>query len=236
MDDGAQYVRSSPVPKPHPLVIGLSIVFALFFVLQTFVPAFRGFAFDALALNPAAALHHGWVWQLVTCVFVQPRFLAFLFYLFLLLFLGSPVSNAWRTREFTIYLALCAVAGPVSFLLFSQLFGVGGPWIGPGSLVFGLTAAYGLVFGKQTVLLFFLFRMKAEIVVVGLLAVTLLGGILFRGALFGTLANLSGALVGWLYVKTVWKRQDRLAGNVRQPTVGKITRIGGLEVMDDDRS
>jgi membrane associated rhomboid family serine protease len=151
------------------------------------------------ALIPAAVVQIGWVWQVVTYLFLHGSFLHIFFNMYALFLFGRPLESRWGTREFLLYYFFTGImAGACTLLwnLFSHPFV---PTIGASGAIFGLVLAFGLEFPDAVLLLFFFIPLRAKY------AVFVFGGIelvmILTGSMqgIGHFTHLAGIAFGYLY-------------------------------------
>ena len=83
-------------------------------------------------------------------------------------------------------------------------------------------------------LLFFMVPMRARVFVIICVLIEILLLVSAPGSGISHIAHLGGAATGYLLLKWVYRRQDRLAG--RSLRSGRVAgRLQGLEVMKNDR-
>jgi membrane associated rhomboid family serine protease len=75
-----------------------------------------------------------WPWQIVTYPFVHVDGLAWFFNMLMLYFFGSRLEEIWGQRRYIQFLLACTVAGAVTFLLLTLLFGTAFPLTGMASI------------------------------------------------------------------------------------------------------
>src|SRR5271170_7231392 len=186
---------------------------AVFFVLLLLGAVNRSgadFVSLLLGLNPRAVVH-GYVWQLVTYSFVHRGILEVLFNLLSLWFIGSYLEEAKGSRWVTEIYFLAVIGGALigSLLSFAPI-----PHLSPGDLasgaqagIFGMLAAFAVLFGEQQFFLFPLpigIKAKYLVIIYALIAIaSLFGG----GSILPLVVYLSGGVVGLLYA-----RQSRARG------------------------
>src|SRR5438067_1802389 len=159
-----------------------------------------------LMLTPVMVTH-GFIWQLLTYSFFDFGAISLLFSSLALWSFGGMLEGAWGQRSVAgLYFGSVLFAGLVAVALsYTGLFGtspgqtVYSAWGG----VFGFLGAYGTAFAEQDTFFLF-FPMKAK-----WLALTWIGVALFmlvsdRQAIF--LAELGGALFGYLWIKLIPRR------------------------------
>jgi membrane associated rhomboid family serine protease len=167
--------------------------------------------FGPLELMPSAVIH-GAVWQLVTYLFLHSlqSFSHILFNMLMLWMFGAPIEETWGTRRFLQYYFVCGIGAGICVVLVNLAFG--NPHqrvLGASGAIYGLLLAFGMLFPNQTVLLSFLFPIKAKYMVM------IFGAIAFMssfqsGSTVSNLAHLGGMLFGFVYMKTQFG--PRLAG------------------------
>lgn len=112
----------------------------------------------------------GWVWQLVTYMFLHGGFFHILFNMLALWMFGSELEFLWGTRRFVQYYFLTGIGGALLTMATSAP-ETSFPTIGASAAVFGLLLAYGVTFPNRPILLYFLFPIPAKyfVMIFGLL-------------------------------------------------------------------
>jgi len=221
-------------PLTWPMVV-LLIVFAVVFALQIAVPPFARFALDYLAMDTGAFLARWRLWQAVTAIFLHGGVCHFMGNMMFFWFFGSLLANSWRPRDFLAFFFTCGIVSSLCFYLFNAATSptpVKG--FGASGAVMGIMVGCAMACGDRLVLAFFLIPMRLKYFVAICLALDLL---LLIGTVddgVGHVAHLGGAACGFVYLKLVWRRQRALAGTAQGKARAR-SRIGGLEVMDDER-
>ncbi len=180
------------------LLISNVAIFLLYFLGG---PAVRGNATVLLALSAVAAVRNFMVWQLFTYMFLHAGITHLLFNMLTLWMFGSMLERDWGTRRFLKYYFLCGIAAGVCVLAVNMAIGDWTtPTVGSSGAIFGLLVAFGVLYPNQTVLMNFLFPIKAKYMVMIYAAIELL---LTFGPNTGvsTIAHLGGMLFGYIYLK-----------------------------------
>ena len=159
-----------------------------------------------LLLTPRMVTH-GFIWQLLTYSFFDFGALSLLFSSLALWSFGAMLEGAWGQRRVAgLYFGSVVFAGLVAVALsYTGLFGtspgqsVYSAWAG----VFGLLGAYGTAFAEQDTFFLF-FPMKAKWLAITWIGVALFMLVADRQAIF--LAELGGALFGYLWIKLIPRR------------------------------
>jgi membrane associated rhomboid family serine protease len=196
---------------------------AIFIVYYMAGPSFQLFVQTLFALYVAGAVQSLYVWQVFTYMFLHATILHLLFNMLTLWMFGSNLEQDWGTRRFLKYYFYCGLAAGVCVLIANYL--VHEPFlrtVGASGAIFGVLVAYGVCYPNQTVLMNFLFPIKAKYLVMIYAAIELL--ITFGGSNTGvsTVAHLGGMAFGYLYLKG---RLPRLA----LPDVGGAYRQWKLQ-------
>jgi membrane associated rhomboid family serine protease len=150
-----------------------------------------------------------WVWQPFTYLFLHGDFFHLLLNLLALWMFGLPVESQWGSREFLKYYFLCgAGAGLVHVALapHSQV-----PVIGASGAVFGLLAAFAMLYPDAVVYLYAFFPVKAKHMAVLFGLIELVTGMSDRGSGIARFAHLGGLVVGWFYLRWWWVLRMRAA-------------------------
>jgi membrane associated rhomboid family serine protease len=209
------YSRAT-VPSVTPVVRWLLIINIGAFILQNI---YRGAYLQVFGLVPSNVLGEGYVWQLVTYMFLHGNFLHILFNMLFLWMMGSELERHWGSREFLKYYLITGAGAGLINVLVQPSSGI--PTIGASGAIFGLIIAFAMTFPERVLLLYFVIRIKAKYfaVLVGLLE--LLALFLMPGAPIARFAHLGGLVVGFVYLRrrrifgAIFRRasgvQDRLA-------------------------
>jgi membrane associated rhomboid family serine protease len=187
------------------VTIGLIGANVFMFILQAAVTGFT----DAFALKPSMALGGAW-WQFLTYMFLHGGAMHIALNMFMLFIFGEVMEQALgEVRYLTLYLA----SGLGSALTYIMLMGVTSlPMLGASGAVFGVLAAYGLMFPKNKIWVpIFLVPLPAFTVVI------LLAGLEFMLGFLGLepgIANFGhfGGIVTGILMTYYWKRMSRPRG------------------------
>lgn len=191
-----QVYRYSAVPSTTPVVRWLLIINVGVFLLQM---VFLDRYIPVLGLVPAHFLGRGYLWQIVTYLFLHGSLLHILFNMVFLWMMGSEIERYWGSREFLKYYLITGCgAGLVNVIVHP---GLTTPTIGASGAIFGLIIAFALAFPDREILLYFLIRMKAKHFAVLVAGLEILALLLMPRAPIARFAHLGGLLVGYLYIK-----------------------------------
>jgi len=190
---------SSGVPSLSPAVRAILLANLGLFVLTRFISSGYLMVFG---LVPAYVLGRGFVWQLVTYMFLHASILHIFFNMLFLWMMGSELERYWGSREFLKYYFVTGVgAGVVNMLVQPHSTT---PIIGASGAIFGLIIAFGLAFPDRELLLYFFIRIKAKhfAVLIGFLELLFLFSV--RDSGIARFAHLGGLVVGYFYLK--WEK------------------------------
>lgn len=154
-----------------------------------------------LALAPVAVVKSFALWQLVTYLFIHSGISHLLFNMLALWMFGVPLEQTWGTRGFLKYYFLCgAGAGLCDVALHAATGNWGTRTVGASGAIYGLLMAFGVLFPNQTVLMGFLFPIKAKYMVMIYGAIELLLAFSVNDGV-SNIAHLGGMIFGYVYLK-----------------------------------
>lgn len=196
------------------LIIAYAAVFLLQAILSLFDSRYNGYFRAFFSLVPAFVTH-GWIWQLVTYSFLHDGFFHFLFNALTLWMFGSQFEMDWGGSKFLEFFSFCVIGAALTTIGISYT-GIGHispltPTVGASGGIFGILAAFGMVYGDREIMLFPIpISLKAKYFVIGLVFIALLGAIQSAGPNPGSnvayFAHLGGLVFGFVYVKFVPRR------------------------------
>lgn len=193
-----------PLTRPGPLLRGLMLALALVFACQGPL----GLESWAL-LRPEQALLQGRIWQLVSYAFLHQNLLHLLFNLLGLWVFGTELERLWGARALGLYLAVCAMgAGLAHSLLDPWLHGTPVGVMGASGAVYGLMAAYGLIYRERRLLLLGIVPVRAGVLALAFGAFALFSGVVQSADGVAHFAHLGGMLSGLalLFARPAWER------------------------------
>jgi membrane associated rhomboid family serine protease len=193
----------------NKLVIINVAVFVLEMLLSRtpFIPIF--------ALSPKLVLTRGFVWQLLTYMFLHGGFWHLALNMFIIWMFGSQLEAVWGGERFLKYYLICGIGGA----LFSFIFAYNSLVIGASGAGYGILLAYAVLFPYNQVYVWGIFPVRARTLVIGLAAIEFLSGIAGRDGI-AHFAHLGGMAAGLLYMRTdhralrLWKRIRELFGTL----------------------
>jgi membrane associated rhomboid family serine protease len=221
------------------------ICFVTFLVQQSADQFFGGDLLGWLGLIPSSVVIGHRFWQLVTYSFLHGDVMHLFLNLMMLAFIGGELEALWGTVRFLKFYFFCAVSAALFYLVL-QLFisrgaGLNTPMVGASGAIYGLLAAYGVVFGERVLLFMMLFPMKAKHFI------WVLAGIEFMSTVFSgrgglaSIAHVGGMAAGlsYLWGRAAWivwsKRRaatQALSGREKRKKAGDHLRL----VIDNEKS
>jgi membrane associated rhomboid family serine protease len=194
------------------LVISNAVIFLLMLILERAAPGIFLAIRQYGGLVPDSVVKHGYVWQLVTYLFLHSNIFHILFNMLTLWMFGSALESAWGDKQFLEFYFFCGTAaavvtivvayvahGPLAFLALSPDRGT----IGASGAIYGVMVAFAIFYGNQEFMMFpFPFMIRAKYLV-GILIFVSLAYALGAGGPEGVaqFAHLGGAFFGWVYVR-----------------------------------
>jgi membrane associated rhomboid family serine protease len=179
----------------------LLIVNTAIFLLTSLAPRSLMADVAIFSLVPYTVVHRFTVWQLVTYLFLHGGVWHLLFNMLTLWMFGTQLERDWGTRRFLKYYFICGIgAGLFDVTLHAVLADWGTRTIGASGAIMGLLLAFGVMYPNQTVLMNFLFPIKAKYLVMIYAAIELLVT-LGPNTGVSSIAHLGGMAVGYVYLK-----------------------------------
>jgi membrane associated rhomboid family serine protease len=201
-------------PPWPPGVKAIVIACAITFGLQ--IIAGSGFT-ELFGLRPSDVLSHGYVWQLVTYIFLHDtrNILHILFNMLGLWMFGSDLELLWGTRSFIKFFFICGVGAGVIYTLLSLAQGTGDILtIGASGAVYGVLLAYGVLFPDR-IIYYVIFPIKARYFVMIMGGIALFSSVMARNSGTAHVAHLGGMACGYLYLKGRGIMRSRRGRGVR---------------------
>ena len=190
------------------LLISNTAMFLLYFFAER---SNGGQFFRLLALSPRAVVQHFAIWQLFTYMFLHDPygFSHILFNMLTLWMFGIDLERDWGTKRFLTYYFLCGVGAGICDVAANVAVGnLETRTIGASGAIYGLLLAFGLLYPDRTVLMSFLFPIKAKYFVMIMGAIAFLSSIGSSGSRVSNVAHLGGMLFGYAYLRMRFLRID----------------------------
>jgi membrane associated rhomboid family serine protease len=186
-----------PVP---PVVKALLIANIAVFTFQLLAEALAHANFDQLfGLVPYDVTHHFFLWQLVSYMFLHGGLLHLGLNMLALWMFGSELETTWGSERFTRFYFVTGIGAGVCSVLAGWNSYI--PIIGASGAIYGLLAAYGILFPDRTLLLYFIIPIQAKWFVLILGLITFWSSLSASGSGVAHVAHLGGMLFGWLYLR-----------------------------------
>jgi membrane associated rhomboid family serine protease len=159
------------------------------------------------ALTPSAVFSSGWLWQVVTYMFLHADPVHLLLNMLTLWMFGVELERMWGTQAFLRYYFLCGIGAGISTLVVSLL-----PFefansvylrstVGASGGIYGLLLAYGIIFRDRPIYMWFLFPVPARWFVIITGALVLWSSVTDPTGGTAHMAHLGGMLFGYVYLK-----------------------------------
>ena len=198
VDRGSNYSGYFPAGVKWLLIVNT----AVFILWSLGSDGFQSGVRDYFALSPSGTLKSGEIWQLFTYLFLHGGVWHLVFNMLTLWMFGTPLEQSWGTRRFLKYYFICGIgAGLCDIVLRAALGTWGPPTIGASGAIYGLLLAFGVCFPDQTVLMGFLFPIKAKYMVMIYAAIELWMSLGVNTGI-ANVAHLGGMAVGFVYLKS----------------------------------
>jgi membrane associated rhomboid family serine protease len=191
-------MRSSPSYRITPwvgrLIIANAAVLLLLMTLFTSQNVFR-----ALQFSPSTAFSQPWTF--VTYMFVHGGLLHLLANMLMLYVFGTAVESRMGSRHFLLYYLFCGVGAAVFSLLLAGFMPVG-PFVGASGAILGVAVAFAMFWPDAELIVFPIpVPIRARTLVIGLVALDVIGSRLWPGDGIAHIAHVGGALFGYLFFR-----------------------------------
>jgi membrane associated rhomboid family serine protease len=191
-------MKSSPSYRITPwvgrLIIANAVVLLLLMTLFTSREIFQ-----ALQFSPRTALTRPWTF--VTYMFVHVGLLHLLANMLMLYVFGTAVESRMGSRNFILYYLYCGVGAAVFSLLLGGIMPVGA-FVGASGAVLGVAVAFAYFWPDAELIVFPIpIPIKARTLVLGLVALDVIGSRLWPNDGIAHLAHVGGALFGFFFFK-----------------------------------
>ena len=208
------YTRSSTIsfgagrvpPAVKFLLIANTAVFVVYFLSVQLRITPLIILFHAMSLIPSWSIKGAIIWQPITYLFLHSPFgfSHILFNMLSLWWFGTDLERDWGTRRFLNYYFFCGIGAGLCDVITRFFLGSGQdltiPTIGASGAIYGLLLAFGLLYPRRTILLYFLFPIPARIFVFILGGITFLSTLGASGSGISHMAHLGGMIFGFYYL------------------------------------
>lgn len=197
-------------PRWTPAVRIIIIACAITFLVQILIG--RGFT-ERFGLTPWDVIHQGYVWQLVTYIFLHDpsNILHIIFNMLGLWMFGSELEQVWGTRRFTRFFFICGVGAGVLMVLLYLISGSGDDrvtTIGASGAIYGVLLAFGMLFPDRIIYVV-IFPIPAKYLVMGLGVIAFYSSLSASSGGIAHVAHLGGMVCGYIYIKTLGLTRSR---------------------------
>ena len=187
-----------------PAVKYLIIINASIFLVQEMLQLRMNFAL-LFGLVPEK-VWNGYIWQLVTYMFLHGGFIHILINMFVLWMFGGALERLWGSKEFLRYYFFTGIGAALCTVIINP--GSPNPTIGASGAVYGLLLAYGITFPNSIIYLYFLLPIKAKYFVIIFGVLEFFASVRAISNMSNTdtdmvahLAHLGGMVFGLFYLK-----------------------------------
>ncbi|MDD3642728.1 MAG: rhomboid family intramembrane serine protease [Candidatus Krumholzibacteria bacterium] len=192
---------------------------------------------DLLALHPRLVLTRGYIWQIISYMFLHGGVFHLAINMFIIWMFGRTLEDIWGSRRFLRFYFACGLGGAALSFVFALNTAV----IGASAAAYGILLAYGVLFPNQQLLLWFFLPIRARTLVIALILIELFEGFSVNDgtAHFAHLGGMAAALIFlrreyqlrrfWAYIRGLapglpsWIRTGR--GGSRGGDSGKVDSI-----------
>jgi len=188
------------------IIIANVAVFLIMLIFQ----AQRFFSFN-FGLVPNAILTKGFIWQLVTYMFIHGGFGHLFWNMFVLWMFGMEIENQWGKREFYKFFFITGIGSGLITMLFSAHSQI--PVVGASGAIYGVLVAFAMLFPERYIYFYFLIPIKAKYFVMIMVVITFFSTMAPAVSNISHLTHLGGLAIGYLYLS-----RYKLLACLRHPT------------------
>ncbi len=162
------------------------------------------------------------IWQLFTSLFLHGGLLHILNNMFALWLFGVHLEKEWGSKNFLLFYFTCGVGSSLFSYAVEPFSSI--PSIGASGAIFGLIAAFGLIFAEKDLYLFFV-TLKVKYFVLICVGIELFLCIMSVQDGIGHWSHLIGFVIGFLYVKIGDRINNRRYSRFSVKTSGRFDNI-----------
>lgn len=155
--------------------------------------------FKNFALIPLTFFGQGKLWQVVTYMFLHGGIWHIFINMFVLWMFGTVLERTWGSREFLKYYLLTGIGGGLCYAVFNL--GSPIPTVGASGAVYGLLAAYAVMFPNNVIYVWGILPMRAKWFALLFGAIEFFSSFTAPGSGVAHLAHLGGMVIGYVYLK-----------------------------------
>ncbi|MFQ5906360.1 MAG: rhomboid family intramembrane serine protease [bacterium] len=152
-----------------------------------------------LGLTPTLIWHKGYLWQLVTYMFLHGGFWHLAINMFVLWMFGTELERTWGTKQFLKYYFVTGIGAGLLSLIATPNSAI--PTVGASGAIFGLLVAYAMIYPNRLIYLWFFIPIKAKYLALILGVFELIATLQLAKDGVAHWAHLGGMLVGFIYLK-----------------------------------
>ncbi len=159
------------------------------------------------ALRPQLVIR-GFIWQLVTYMFLHGGLWHILINMFIIWMFGTTLERVWGSSRFLKFYFICGIGGAIGSFIFAFDSAV----IGASGAGYGILVAYAVLFPHNQVFVWGLFPVRARTLVIVLVVIEFINGI-SGGRGIAHFAHLGGMAAGFIYLKgdyRAWRLRSRI--------------------------
>jgi membrane associated rhomboid family serine protease len=151
---------------------------------------------DLFGLTPRLVVTKGYIWQIVTYMFLHGSIWHLILNMFIIWMFGTPLEGVWGSNRFLNYYFVCGLGGA----LLSFLFSFNTTVIGASGAGYGILLAYAILFPYNEIYVCGLLPVRARTLVIFMTIIELASGF-SSGDGIAHFAHLGGMAAGFLYLR-----------------------------------
>jgi len=176
------------------LIIANVAVFLFMTIFRT-----EGFFLYYFGLVPRLVWSKGFIWQLVTYMFIHGGFGHIFMNMFVLWMFGTEIEHAFGKREFYKFYFITGIGSGIITMLFSLNSPV--PVVGASGAIYGVLVAFAMLYPNRLIYFYFLIPVRAKYFVLIIGIITFFSSFSQGAGGISHLTHLGGILIAYLYLK-----------------------------------
>lgn len=208
--------------QPPPPITRLLLIACTILLFLAQIPTLQALEYRWLSVYPLMSGMF-WPWQVLSFGFVHIDVLHWLCNMLILYYLGSQLEDIWGERRYIQFVLASTLTAAAAFLVLTLLLQPARPLAGASGTVYGMMVAFGMLFPKRRILLFFVAdvtMLQAVWIFIGIEVFLMLGNLFTAsGAWITDVSHLGGALGGWLML--MWWRH-RPPSRRKSPPIRRV--------------
>ena len=208
-----------------PVVKGIMITNALFFLLQKIIGNFSPDVIETyFGLSYLGIFQDLRIWQILTYMFLHGSWFHILFNLIGLWMFAGELEELWGSKQFLKYYMITGIGAGIFISLMNYFiytkYSLSPITIGASGAIYGILLAYGLTWPNRQVLLYFVIPIKIKYLVIAFGVIEFMGTLSTITSSQGNISHIGhigGIITGLIYIFAKYKPYSRRKKIAKKP-------------------